>query len=312
MTDFRELKELDYEDSAIYRRTNGDVVQITRVDEKPPVRQWDGLSNTVYDFVHGYIEDQEVYSMKTLYQSLDNQELISIVSASGRDMTADTRLYLSARDYYDHLVALKAPQEALDAQQEIASVYLDHLKAYGDACVVMCKKNLAFADIDKYGSAEACLRASIDRMDAVAKGKVYELRLSEESAGTQKLMGLAAYLMTALERGATVVVDELDAKLHPKLLRYVILLFKDPEVNKSGAQLIFSSQDVSTMRNDVFRRDEIWFAARGEGKASHLWSLADIHEANGNLVSKNAAFDKQYLSGRYGADPYLTRIEEWD
>ena len=114
--------------------------------------------------------------MQTLYQSLDNQELISIVSASGRDMTADTRLYLSARDYYDHLVALKAPQEALDAQQEIANVYLDHLKAYGDACVVMCKKNLAFADIDKYGSAEACLRASIDRMDAVAKGKVYELR----------------------------------------------------------------------------------------------------------------------------------------
>lgn len=143
-------------------------------------------------------------------------------------------------------------------------------------------------------------------------GKAYELRLSEESAGTQKLMGLAAYLMTALERGGTVVVDELDAKLHPKLLRYVILLFKDPEVNKSGAQLIFSSQDVSTMRNDVFRRDEIWFTARGEGEASQLWSLADIHEANGNLVSKNAAFDKQYLSGRYGADPYLTRIEEWD
>ena len=51
-------------------------------------------------------------------------------------------------------------------------------------------------------------------------------------------------------------------------------------------------------------------AARGE--ASQLWSLADTHEANGNLVSKNAAFDKQYLSGRYGADPYLTRIEEWD
>lgn len=143
-------------------------------------------------------------------------------------------------------------------------------------------------------------------------GKAYELRLSEESAGTQKLVGLAAYLMTALERGGTVVVDELDAKLHPKLLRYVILLFKDPEVNKSGAQLIFSSQDVSTMRNDVFRRDEIWFAARGEGEASQLWSLADIHEVNGNLVSKNAAFDKQYLSGRYGADPYLTRIEEWD
>ena len=143
-------------------------------------------------------------------------------------------------------------------------------------------------------------------------GKRYELRLSEESAGTQKLLGLAAFLLMAFDRGATVVVDELDAKLHPKLLRYVILLFKDPAVNKNGAQLIFSSQDVSTMRNDVFRRDEIWFAARSEGEASQLWSLVDIREATGNLVSKHAAFDKQDLSGRYGADPYLTRIEEWD
>ena len=88
------------------------------------------------------------------------------------------------------------------------------------------------------------------------------------------------------------VVDELDAKLHSKLLRYVILLFKDPEVSKNGAQLIFSSQDVSAMRNDVFRRDEVWFAARAEGEASQLWSLANIHEPNGNLVSKNAAFGK--------------------
>ena len=143
-------------------------------------------------------------------------------------------------------------------------------------------------------------------------GSDYELRLSEESAGTQKLMGLARFLLSALEEGGTVLVDELDAKLHPKLLRYVILLFKDPEVNRVGAQLIFTSQDVSTMRNDVFRRDEIWFAARDETEASQLWSLSDLHEPNGNLVSKNAAFDKQYLSGRYGADPYLTRIEEWD
>lgn len=142
-------------------------------------------------------------------------------------------------------------------------------------------------------------------------GSNYELRLAEESAGTQKLMGLARFLLIALENGGTVLVDELDAKLHPKLLRYVILLFKDPGVNKGGAQLIFTSQDVSTMRNDVFRRDEIWFAARDEAEASQLWSLSDLHEPNGNLVSKNAAFDKQYLSGRYGADPYLTRIEEW-
>lgn len=146
----------------------------------------------------------------------------------------------------------------------------------------------------------------------VVRGSSYELRLPEESAGTQKLIGLASVLLSALKDGKTVVIDELDAKLHPKLLRYIIMLFKDSKVNKGGAQLIFTSQDVSTMRNDVFRRDEIWFAARNEDEASQLWSLSDLHEPNGNLVSKNAAFDKQYLLGRYGADPYLTRMEEWE
>ena len=176
MTDFKELAQLDYDDSAVYNMRNGDVIQITRVDCMPPVRQWDGLSNTLYDFVNGYSESQEIYNMKTLYESLDNQDLVSIVSASGRDMTADVRLYLSARDYCKHLAAIKASATAQEAQQKIANIYLDHLKAYGDACLVMTTKNLPHVDLDKYGSPDACLRASIDRMESAARGEVYEMR----------------------------------------------------------------------------------------------------------------------------------------
>lgn len=139
----------------------------------------------------------------------------------------------------------------------------------------------------------------------IVNGEPYELRLNKESAGMRKMMSMAAALDDALKKGNLLVIDELDSKLHPKLLRFIIMLFQDPSINKNGAQLIFTSQDVSIMRNDVFRRDEIWFAARDEDEASSLWSLSDIHEPNGNLVNKNAAFDKQYLSGRYGADPYL-------
>lgn len=146
----------------------------------------------------------------------------------------------------------------------------------------------------------------------VVHGKPYELRLSKESAGTRKMMSMAISLDNALKKGGLLVIDELDSKLHPKLLRFIVALFHDPAVNKSGAQLVFTSQDVSIMRNDVLRRDEIWFAARDEDEASSLWSLSDIHEPNGNLVSKNAAFDRQYLSGRYGADPILDRFLYWE
>ena len=71
-------------------------------------------------------------------------------------------------------------------------------------------------------------------------GDTYELRLRDESAGTQKMLGLAGFLLQVLDEGTPLFVDELDAKLHPKLLRFVTLLFKDPEVNKRGAQLVFT------------------------------------------------------------------------
>lgn len=146
----------------------------------------------------------------------------------------------------------------------------------------------------------------------IVNGNAYELRLNKESAGTRKMMSMAVALDDALKKGSLLVIDELDSKLHPKLLRFIIMLFQDPDINRNGAQLVFTSQDVSIMRNDVFRRDEIWFAARDEDEASVLWSLSDIHEPNGNLVSKNAAFDRQYLSGRYGADPILDRLLYWE
>ena len=104
------------------------------------------------------------------------------------------------------------------------------------------------------------------------------------------------------------IIDELDAKLHPKLLRYVISLFKNRNVNKKGAQLLFTSHDMTTMKNTVFRRDEIWFAAENERHESEIYSLYEIRRENNERVNSTAAYDKQYLEGRYGADPYLTNM----
>ena len=145
-------------------------------------------------------------------------------------------------------------------------------------------------------------------------GKSYELPFSHESDGTKKLIAFLPYLILALNQGRLIVVDELDAKLHPKLLRYIIKLFHDPTVNKNGAQLIFTSHDLTTMKNDVFRRDEIWFACEDDSHASGIYSLYDIRDEEGKHVNNTAAYDKQYIEGRYGADPYLQNIlgGEWD
>ena len=138
-----------------------------------------------------------------------------------------------------------------------------------------------------------------------------ELNLMDESSGTRKLFGLLPFIAKSLLMGTTLVIDELDAKIHPVLLKYLIMTFSNMEKNKKGAQLIFTSHDLSTMNSDVFRRDEIWFVAKGNYQNSKLYSLVEFKNKKGESVRKDAKFDKQYLEGKYGADPYLRKIIDW-
>ena len=148
-------------------------------------------------------------------------------------------------------------------------------------------------------------------LEHTVKNNKYLLRLDQESYGTQKLFSVLPFVMNALIEGRLLIVDELDAKLHPKLLKYIIMLFKDPHINKKKAQLIFTSHDVSTMKSSVFRTDEIWFAYKKEDESSDLYSLSELRNESGNRISSHTAFDKQYLEGRYGADPYLQHMTDW-
>lgn len=138
-----------------------------------------------------------------------------------------------------------------------------------------------------------------------------ELNLNEESSGTKKLFGMLPFIADSLLCGTTLIIDELDAKIHPVLLRHIIMMFNDMSVNRNGAQLIFTSHDLSTMISDIFRRDEIWFVAKGKGENSKLYSLVEFRNDKGKAVRKDAKFDKQYLEGKYGADPYLRKLIDW-
>ena len=140
----------------------------------------------------------------------------------------------------------------------------------------------------------------------------FELPFPVESDGTRKVFAALPVRMLALNQGRLVIIDELDAKLHPKLLRYIISLFTNREINKNGAQLLFTSHDMSTLKNDVFRRDEIWFAALNSEHSSEIYSLYEIRREDGSRINATASYDKQYLEGRYGADPYLRSMMNWE
>lgn len=140
----------------------------------------------------------------------------------------------------------------------------------------------------------------------------FELRLEEESQGTKKLFSVIPNIIDSLVVGGLMIIDELDAKLHPKLLKNIIGIYKDRDLNSKGGQLVFSSHDLTTMNNKIFRRDEIWFACKNEEESSEIYSLYEIRDEKGEHIRANANFNKQYAEGRYGADPYLTTILNWE
>lgn len=147
--------------------------------------------------------------------------------------------------------------------------------------------------------------------DHIVNNNVYKLASFEESDGTQKLFSVMPYVCSSLRNGSLLIVDELDAKLHPMVLRHIIMLFKNKEINKNGAQIIFTSHDVSIMKSSVLRTDEIWFACKKDDESSDIYSLSELRDENGNKISPNTAYDKQYLEGRYGADPVFKSMEEY-
>lgn len=142
-------------------------------------------------------------------------------------------------------------------------------------------------------------------------GKRKDLRFQGESSGTRKIFSILPFILNTLDKGALLLVDELDAKLHPLLLQRIIEMFTDRAINKKGAQLLFTSHDLTTMSNKVFRRDEIWFSALNGYDESVLYSLADFRKENGDKPRNDENYNKQYLEGRYGADPYMHRILNW-
>lgn len=145
----------------------------------------------------------------------------------------------------------------------------------------------------------------------IIDGKRKVLDLSEESNGTIKIFGLLPNIAQCLIKGGILIADELDAKLHPKLLKYIIELFRNKETNKKNSQLIFTSHDLTTMTSEFFRRDEIWFSAKNNKQESKLYSLVEIKNENGKQIRKDEKYSKRYLEGKYGADPYLSKILNW-
>lgn len=126
-----------------------------------------------------------------------------------------------------------------------------------------------------------------------------------ESAGTNKIFDLAGPIFDTLLNGKVLVVDELDAKMHPLISQHIISLFNNPESNPKNAQLIFTTHDTHLLSSNMLRRDQIWFTEKDKQERTDLYTIMDIVFPDGSKPRSDSNFEKNYINGRYGAIPYI-------
>jgi AAA15 family ATPase/GTPase len=122
----------------------------------------------------------------------------------------------------------------------------------------------------------------------------------EESSGTRKYYALSGPVLETLAKGDTLIVDELDSKLHPNLVCKLVEIFNSREHNPHNAQLIFNTHDTNLLSFGAFRRDQIWFTEKDRYGAATLYSLSDVKN-----VREKEDLEENYIRGKYGAIPYL-------
>ena len=139
--------------------------------------------------------------------------------------------------------------------------------------------------------------------DSAGKPVVFDL--DEESDGTQKLFAFAGPWIDALAHGYVLFIDELHDNLHPRLVQFLVELFHNAETNPHNAQLVFTTHETSILNQDVFRRDQIWFCEKDDDQSTDLYPLTDFSPRKGRENLELA-----YLSGRYGALPFIRPLQK--
>ena len=143
-------------------------------------------------------------------------------------------------------------------------------------------------------------------LEPIQEGFLFE---DVESSGTVKLLAMAGPIIEAMSSGGLLLIDEMDQSLHTLMTRYVVELFRG-DLNRFGAQLIFSTHDISNLRSELFRRDQVWFVEKKSSGNSTLTSLVE-YRFDEKDRKNNFEFYRNYLNGKYGAVPFLPPADWW-
>ena len=177
---------------------------------------------------------------------------------------------------------------------------LRYISSFDDSIVGFEVEEIKKSDEDMLGKAYI-----VHTVHKLAEGGRQSILLVNESSGTRKMLSLYGPLKRVLEQGGVMFIDELNDRLHPLLVRNIILTFLTPGINMNHAQLILTTHDIWQFSNELLRRDELWVTDKDASGVSTLYSVAEFKDEEGKKIRRNEALAKNYLIGSYGGIPAL-------
>lgn len=289
--------------------------------------------NTEYQYRYGFEADENMVHSEWLYQKANkkrakevelfyrDEDCFNIHSKFiigkeliNKQMVRTNALLLSVAAQFNDAVAVEIVKWLNDTTiisgsnekniWDLATIRLDDLKMKQRIVDFSRYADLGIENIEKVNNAIISMHTQYDDEGNEVK-LIYFPFKKNESEGTIKYFSLAYPIIDALDNGKRLIIDEFDSKMHPLLTCRIIALFNSKETNPKNAQLIFTTHDTNLLSASIFRRDQIWFTQKDRFGATELYSLAEYK------VRNDASFEKDYLSGKYGAIPImgdLTRL----
>lgn len=230
--------------------------------------------------------------------------------------------YLSGLDSFGYEgFTLKMFKEHLEGSDQALKFFHDLQLGFND--LLITEKNFSFDDFPS--NVKLSEKNRIRLADKLKESKIIEAKTTHnvydeegrvlhvesfdkdkmESEGTKKIIEMSGPIFDTLRNGKVLIVDELDAKLHPFLTRSILRLFMDPDINVKGAQLIFATHDTNLLNLTYLRRDQIWFTEKDLKESTDLYSLVEFRDENGAKIRNDSSVEKDYINGRYGAIPFI-------
>lgn len=234
-------------------------------------------------------------------------------------LARDGITFLSFRDKLDRQVLKRVLIEMVDAPDVQIDLVSALLRAadVGIEGVKVEQEEIPQEDRDRIrrvleamrGGEEPLDQQDIPRLQEVirfthtgADGREFTLPLTAESSGTLTWLTTMWHALQVLRRGGVLLVDEIDASLHPELVRYVVELFLQPAINVGGSQLLFTLHDVSLLGNAptrLLQPRNVWFTEKSSSGQSELFCQDEFDNRAGNNN------ERRYLAGQFGAIPNI-------